>query len=150
MNASFIALSNDQVVGILLAYSPGTWIEYSTDRFKAGLTFKSLNCPIDNISYLKTCLVHSDYQNKGLGEFLFNKMLCTLREMGSQAVLCHSWKESPSNSSQRFFLKIGFKKIKEHPNLWCEHKIDFICSHCRCFCCTCTAVEMIKLISACP
>ena len=70
--------------------------------------------------------------------------LSILKDMGAEAVLCHSWMESPENSSQRYLLKMGFQKIKEHPKFWYE--IDYFCTRCGPSRCVCTAGEMIKLL----
>ena len=144
LNASFIALSGDDVVGVRLTYAPGTWIESSTEIFKKGLSTKEWKVPSPKMGYFKSLFVHGDFQGKGIGKVLSNKALSILKEMGAEAVLCHSWMESPENSSQRYLLKMGFQKIKEHPKFWYE--IDYFCPRCGPSRCVCTAGEMIKFL----
>ena len=144
LNASFIALSGDNVVGVRLTYAPGTWIESSTEIFKKGLSTKEWKVLSSKMGYFKSLFVHGDFQGKGIGKVLSNKALSILKEMGAEAVLCHSWMESPENSSQRYLLKMGFQKIKEHPKFWYE--IDYFCPRCGPSRCVCTAGEMIKFL----
>ena len=144
LNASFVALSGGDVVGIRLTYAPGTWIESSTEVFKKGLSTKEWKVPSLKMGYFKSLFIHEDFQGKGLGKVLSNKALSILKDMGAEAVLCHSWMESPENSSQRYLLKMGFQKIKEHPKFWYE--IDYFCTRCGPSRCVCTAGEMIKLL----
>ncbi|MEC7183828.1 MAG: GNAT family N-acetyltransferase, partial [Bdellovibrionota bacterium] len=128
LNASFVALSGGDVVGIRLTYAPGTWIESSTEVFKKRLSTKEWKVPSLKMGYFKSLFIHEDFQGKGLGKVLSNKALSILKDMGAEAVLCHSWMESPENSSQRYLLKMGFQKIKEHPKFWYE--IDYFCTRC--------------------
>ena len=144
LNASFVALSGGDVVGIRLTYAPGTWIESSTEVFKKGLSTKEWKVPSLKMGYFKSLFIHEDFQGNGLGKVLSNKALSILKDMGAEAVLCHSWMESPENSSQRYLLKMGFHKIKEHPKFWYE--IDYFCTRCGPSRCVCTAGEMIKLL----
>tara|TARA_B100000683_G_C12465802_1_gene545940 strand:- start:479 stop:1072 length:594 start_codon:yes stop_codon:yes gene_type:complete len=144
LNASFVALSGGDVVGIRLTYAPGTWIESSTEVFKKGLSTKEWKVPPLKMGYFKSLFIHEDFQGNGLGKVLSNKALSILKDMGAEAVLCHSWMESPENSSQRYLLKMGFQKIKEHPKFWYE--IDYFCTRCGPSRCVCTAGEMIKLL----
>ena len=53
------------------------------------------------MGYFKSLFIHEDYQGAGLGKTLSHKA-SVLKEMGAHAVLCHSWMESPKNSSQRY------------------------------------------------
>ena len=145
LNASFIALSGDEVVGVRLTYAPGTWIEPSTEIFKKGLSTREWKVSPLKMGYFKSLFVHGDYQGRGIGKDLSNKALSVLKEMGAEAVLCHSWMESPQNTSQRYLLKMGFQKIKEHPKFWYE--IDYFCPRCGPSRCICTAGEMIKFLS---
>ena len=67
-----------------------------------------------------------------------------IKLMGGKAVLCHSWLESPGNSSQRYLSSIGFESVKEHEKFWYE--IDYECTRCGPEKCVCTAMEMIKYL----
>ena len=81
LNASFIALSGDEVVGIRLTYAPGTWIENSTKIFKAGLSLKDWKIASEKMGYFKSLFVHGEYQGQGLGKTLSNKALAILKDM---------------------------------------------------------------------
>ena len=144
INASFLARSGEEVVGVRLTYAPGTWIESSTEIFKKGLSKKDWKVSPLRMGYFKSLFVHGDYQGRGIGKDLSKKALSVLKEMGAEAVLCHSWMESPQNTSQRYLLKMGFQKIKEHPKFWYE--IDYFCPRCGPSRCVCTAGEMIKFL----
>ena len=61
--------------------------------------------------------------------------------MECQAVVAHSWKESPNNSSMKYLEKLGFLPVGEHPLFWSE--VDYDCTRCGKPPCQCTATEMI-------
>lgn len=140
LNASFIAWEKDDVVGVRLTYAPGSWPQKSP----RGLTPGRWPVPTHQMAYFKSLFVHEDYQQQGLGRELSGLSLETLKKMGARAVLCHSWLESPGNSSQRYLLRMGFSALQEHPLFW--NPIDYECTRCCPKRCVCTAVEMVKLI----
>lgn len=139
LNSSFIACDQKgNIIAIRLTYAPGNWIEKETK----GLTPDLWPCPQSHMAYFKSLFVHADYQQQGLGKELSSQSLLILKKMGAQAVLCHSWLESPGNSSQKYLEQMNFKKIKNHPLFW--NPIDYDCPRCFPDRCQCTAVEMAK------
>ncbi|MEE2742979.1 MAG: GNAT family N-acetyltransferase, partial [Bdellovibrionota bacterium] len=109
-SASFIAEDKGEIVGIRFSFAPGKW----TGSFKKGLSFDLWKIEPDSMGYFKSLFVHGDYQGKGLGKSLSNKSLEVFKKMGAEGALCHSWLESPGNSSQKYLFKMGFEKVKEH------------------------------------
>ena len=139
-SASFIAEDKGEIVGIRFSFAPGKW----TGSFKKGLSFDLWKVEPSSMGYFKSLFVHGDYQGKGLGKSLSSKSLEVFKKMGAEGVLCHSWLESPGNSSQKYLFKMGFEKVKEHPKFWYE--IDYTCTRCGVGKCICTAAEMVKYL----
>jgi N-acetylglutamate synthase-like GNAT family acetyltransferase len=143
-NASFVAKEGEDIVGIRFTFAPGKWIENSPDNFRRCLSFDDWIIPSESMGYFKSLFIHENFQSKGLGRALSEKSLQVLKKMGAKGVLCHSWLESPGNSSQRYLRKIGFAKMKKHPKFW--YDVDYTCSRCGVGKCLCTALEMVKYL----
>ncbi len=144
--ASFLAFEVDregsfELAGVRLTYAPGTWLE----KQPRGLTPHKWQVAPSKAAYFKSLFVAKKYQRRGVGGALSARSLEVLKEMGSQAILCHSWLESPGNASQRYLLKIGFESVSEHQKFW--HPVDYDCTRCAPQRCLCTAIEMIKYIA---
>ena len=135
-SASILAWHNSSIIGIRLTYAPGN-LDISKNEFK---------CSPNKIGYFKSLFISKDFQNKGLGKQLSKISIETLKEMGAKAVLCHSWLESPNNSSQVYLNKMGFEPIKEHKKFW--YNINYECPRCSPGRCVCTAIEMIKYLES--
>ncbi|MCO4792765.1 MAG: GNAT family N-acetyltransferase [Bacteriovoracaceae bacterium] len=139
-SASFLAMDGDIIAGARLTYAPGQWINPET----RGLTPDNWNVPKEKAAYFKSLFVSGDYQQKGIGKNLSDTSIRILREMGAEAILCHSWLESPGNSSQKYLQKMGFEGVCEHKKFW--FPIDYECTRCSPDRCICTAMEMIKYL----
>lgn len=140
LNASFLVRNNSsKVVAIRLTYAPGEWV-YSA----RGLTPHLWQSNPQKTAYFKSLFVHEDYQQLGLGRALSEASINVLLRMGAEAIICHSWLESPGNSSQKYLLKMGFNQINKHPKFW--NPIDYDCPRCAPKRCECTAIEMIKYL----
>jgi hypothetical protein len=142
LNCSFIAYdnstSNKKVIGVRLSFAPGEkWQNIPQ------LSPELWQVPRSTVSYFKSLFVSDEYQGKGLGKLLSLKSLEVMKLLGGRAIICHSWLESPNNSSQKYLEKIDFKKVTFWPNFWKE--IDYYCTRCG-KPCVCTACEMIKYI----
>ena len=137
VGASFGAWVGDELAAIRLTLAPGKW----SDIIKRGLTPNSWPCEMKDMAYFKSLFVAGDYQAKGLGRSLSEKSINALKEMGTKAVLCHSWLESPGNSSQKYLLKMGFEEKARHEKFW--FPIDYECTRCAPERCICTAAEMV-------
>lgn len=139
-SCSFIALKEDEIVGVRLTLAPGKWIGTS----QRGLTPQKWGAPLDKAAYFKSLFIAENFQGRGLGKELSSKSIEKLRQMGAKAIICHSWLESPHNSSQRYLAKMGFSEVASHPLYW--KPIDYLCVRCSPKRCECTAIEMIKYI----
>ena len=140
MNASFVAYHNQELAAVRLTYAPGTWL----DKVR-GLSRDKWNVPSDKVAYFQSLFVAENHQAHGLGRRLSNASIEVLKKMEAQAVLCHSWLESPNNSSVRYLNKMGFEQVATHKLFW--NPIDYQCTRCAPAKCQCTAAEMIKYLS---
>ena len=139
LGASFIARIGTEVAGIRLTYAPGDWFE----GYKQ-VTPGDWKVSEDKVAYFKSLFVSDSFQKLGIGKNLSSKSIEVLKELGAKAILCHSWDESPGNSSRIYLEKMGFEPVNEHKNFWYE--VPYLCVRCRPGPCTCTGVEMIKYI----
>lgn len=138
--ASFLAVDGETIAGARLTYAPGVWINPET----RGLSSELWKTTTGQTAYFKSLFVSGDYQQKGIGKKLSETSIQVLRDMGAEAILCHSWLESPGNSSQKYLQKMGFETVKEHKKFW--FPIDYECTRCSPDRCVCTAMEMIKYL----
>lgn len=138
--SSFVAWDGETMAGARLTHAPGVWINSKT----RGLSPERWSVEPDKTAYFKSLFVSGDYQQKGIGKSLSEKSMAVLKDMGAKAILCHSWLESPGNSSQRYLQKMGFEEVREHPKFW--FPIDYECTRCSPERCVCTAMEMIKYL----
>jgi ribosomal protein S18 acetylase RimI-like enzyme len=137
---SFVAVNKNDIVGLRLTLAPGKWIDKNT----RGLSPLKWDVDPNKLAYFKSLFIAQDFQGNSLGKELSNASIKVLKEMGAQAILCHSWLESPNNSSQRYLEKMGFEEVERYPLFW--EPIDYMCTRCAPSRCQCTAAEMIKYI----
>lgn len=141
LGCSLGAFSDEgELAAIRISLAPGTWIE----EIGRGLSPQVWEVAPESMGYFKSLFVADKFQACGLGRKLSLESIKLLKDCGAKAVLCHSWLESPNNSSQRYLLKLGFKPINEFPKFW--YPIDYECTRCGPDRCVCTAVEMVKYI----
>lgn len=103
-----------------------------------------LSLSIDELSpvgYFKSLFLHPDCQKQGWGQKLSLESINSFKTLHYKAIVAHSWKESPHNSSFKYLQKLGFQTVQEHPLFWSE--IDYNCTRCLSPPCQCTAIEMI-------
>lgn len=135
VNCSFVLEENEMIVGIRLTYPPGQW-----QRGKgSGLTVHQWPFSLDETAYFQSLFMSQSWQNRGWGKALSMASIDQLKKLRTSGVVCHSWKESPHNSSQKYLLSMGFRLIKEHPKYW--YLVDYTCPRCG-KPCECTAQEM--------
>lgn len=139
-SASFVAFYGDEIAAVRLTFAPGQWIDEKT----RGLTKEEWGMAENHMAYFKSLFVSGDYQQQGLGKTLSNKSIEILKSMGAKAILCHSWLESPGNSSQRYLQRMGFSDVATHEKFW--YPVDYHCTRCGPQRCVCTAIEMMKEI----
>jgi predicted N-acetyltransferase YhbS len=125
--------------GIRITYPPGHW---SHGKGK-GLTPAKWKVPLAESAYFQSLFVDPSLTGQGWGKRLSFEALRILRELGAKAVVTHSWKESPNDSSGRYLRALGFEVVATHPLYWNE--IDYVCTRCG-KPCVCTADEMIKYL----
>lgn len=139
VNTSFGAFLAGELVAVRLTLRPGAW-----EGKVRGTTPSKWRVPQESVAYFKSLFVSEDHQAHGLGKILSNRSIDEIKKLGGKAVLCHSWLESPNNSSWRYLSKIGFEEVARHEKYW--HPIDYLCTRCAPERCICTAAEMIKYL----
>lgn len=139
LNASFLAFDNNELVGVRLSFLPGRWIEKAR-----GISPDLWPCPYDQVGYFKSLFIADSAQKLGLGRSLSQKSMDVLKSAGARAIVCHSWLESPEDSSRRYLESLGFSQLALHPKFW--EPVDYLCTRCAPSTCQCTAAEMLKEI----
>lgn len=134
---AYVAEQDGRMVAFRFAFPPGRW---SAGRGR-GLTPERWPHPLSATAYFQSCFVDPTCMGLGLGGALAELALRDLRALGARAVVAHSWKESPHDSSRRYLGRLGFMLVAEHPGYWGE--VDYLCSGCQTRPCTCTALEMV-------
>lgn len=133
-----LVLENEagEICGMRLTYPPGQW-EHGKGH---GLLPEKWPHAISETGYFQSLFLAADLQGHGWGGRISQAALAILKETGAKGVVCHSWKESPNNSSTRYLLKLGFTPIADHPFYWKD--VDYNCTRCLKPPCQCTAQEM--------
>lgn len=126
--------------GVRITYPPGKW----THGKGKGLTPEKWKVQKSETAYFQSLFVDPELTGHGWGKKLSSAALKMLKEeLGAKAVVCHSWKESPHDSSGRYLRGLGFEVVATHPLYWKD--VDYICTRCG-KPCLCTAEEMIKYL----
>lgn len=134
---SLALVDRDQnILGIRISYPPGNW---SKGKGR-GIHPEKWNVPFEKVGYFQSLFLDPKIQGKGLGQELSRASMKILKEAGASAIVCHSWKESPHDSSGKYLRKLGFELVETHPLYWKE--VDYVCVRCG-NPCLCTAEEMI-------
>ncbi len=134
-SCSFVLLNKDQVGGIRISFPPGQW------QHGKGQALSPHRWPfaIDQTAYFQSLFIAPELQKKGWGTKLSKISLTALKKTGALGVLCHSWVESPGDSSRKYLASLNFKSICQYPEYW--KNVDYICPRCG-QPCLCTAEEM--------
>lgn len=136
IQCSFLLEIEKQIKGIRITFPPSGW---ETGKGK-GLSPELWPYPLSETAYFQSLFIDPDCTGKGYGRELSLKSIEALKKLGTKGVVCHSWKESPHNSSIKYLKRLGFKSVKEHLEYWKE--VDYICTKCQKKPCLCTAEEM--------
>ncbi|MDE3273070.1 GNAT family N-acetyltransferase [Pseudoalteromonas sp. G4] len=138
INANFIALEDDNVVGLRLSYAANQW---PLDEWCSPSLWP---CSQANMAYFKCIAVDPNQQGKGIGPKLLTASINALKQQGAKAGIGHLWQQSPGNGAVKYFTKAGGKLIKEHKNRWYEYSIkeNYQCTICG-VPCHCSAAEMV-------
>lgn len=132
----------EEIHGVRITYPPGNW----SHGKGSGLTTNKWPYPLSQTAYFQSLFLSNAVQGQGWGGEMSKKALGILKEIGAKGVVCHSWKESPNNSSAKYLQKLGFELIAEHPLYWKD--VDYNCTRCGKPPCQCTAQEMYLKLEA--
>lgn len=127
---------NGEILGVRISYPPENWKKGKGQ----GLCPNKWPHALSDTAYFQSLFISKDIQGQGWGGRLSKEALIALKNVGAKGVVCHSWKESPNDSSTRYLKKLGFKLITEYPEYWSA--VDYRCTRCGEPPCRCTAQEM--------
>ncbi|MCB0407017.1 MAG: GNAT family N-acetyltransferase [Bdellovibrionales bacterium] len=130
--------SSPIAIGFRLTYLPGLWLNTKEGR-KSHINLWHI--PTENVAYFKTSYVSENYRGQGWGKKMALLAIDQLRKMGAQAIVTHSWNESPEDSSGKYLRHLGFEDIGIIDGFWKDS--DYSCTECHKTPCICTAMEMI-------
>lgn len=134
---SFLLESSDgKIKGVRISYPPGKW---SHGKGK-GLHSEKWPHSLSETAYFQSLFLSSEVQGQGWGGKISKEAIQALQQTGAKGIVCHSWKESPNDSSSRYLLKLGFELIAEHKEYWKD--VPYNCTLCGKPPCKCTAQEM--------
>lgn len=133
---SLLLTDENDIKGVRISFPPGQW----THGKGKNLSSEVWPHPLAETAYFQSIFLSPSVQGEGWGGRISAEALRILKTSGAKGVVCHSWKESPNNSSTRYLTKLGFKTIAEYPNYWKE--VDYNCTRCKKPPCLCTAQEM--------
>jgi len=140
-SASFVVVdSNEEILGIRITYVPKKWIDNKTK----GITPQKWNCSIEEVAKFHCLFLSEKIQGQGIGPKLSEKSINVLKKINCKGIICHSWLESPNNSSQKYLKKFGFESVNIHKKFW--NTLDYHCTGCNKKTCICSAEEMIYYI----
>ena len=125
-----------RIRGMRITFPPGHW-----QRGKGrGLAPERWGVELKDTAYFQSLFIDPSLTGQGWGTRLSRQAIQILLKVGAKAVVTHSWKESPHDSSRRYLCGLGFSSVASHPGYWNE--VAFSCSRCG-RPCACTAEEMI-------
>ncbi len=133
---SFLLKKDSKIFGLRFTLPPGKW----SHGKGSGLCVEKWPHALKDTAYFQSLFLARATQGEGWGSRLSIRSIEVLKELEAKGVVCHSWKQSPHNSSARYLEKMGFQAIAEHPLYWQD--VDYNCTHCLKPPCQCTALEM--------
>lgn len=137
VSVSFVLEDEEGIQGIRLTYPPGQWLKRHVSQPAHPELWR---VPLAQVGYFQSLFIAPKYQGQGFGQRLSMASVENLRKLNTKAVVCHSWDESPNNSSRKYLNSLGFEPVCQIPNYW--KQIDYECTRCG-KPCVCTATEMI-------
>ena len=142
INASWVALDNDKVVGFRLTYAHSQW---QPDKWCSP---DEWTVPADKVCYFKCNTVSPDRQGLGIGSEMLRRSIASASRQGALAGLAHIWLASPGNSAFKYFSKNGGTLIRKHPDKWRYEAIHegYDCPVCEGIC-DCEGAEMLLTFS---
>lgn len=138
INASWVALDGDKLVGFRLTLAAGNW---QPDQW---CSVDLWRLPLSKVCYFKCNTVDADYRAFGIGSKMLSLSVKNAGKQGARGGLAHIWMASPGNSAFRYFSKCGGELISRHPGKWHENVINdgYDCPVCNTGC-NCVAAEML-------
>lgn len=134
---TLLLLDEDKlIVGARISYPPGQW---RSGKGK-GLNPDKWPYKLNETAYFQSLFLSERFRGQGWGGRLSLIALDLLKQTGAKGVVCHSWKESPNNSSTRYLQKLGFLVVDEYLRYWQD--VSYNCTRCKAPPCQCTAQEM--------
>lgn len=124
-----------KIEGVRITYPQGQWSKGKGQGLNPNLWPHSL----EETAYFQSLFVSQELTGHGYGKKLSLRAIEVLKSIETKGIVCHSWKESPNDSSGRYLRALGFKLIATHPLYWKE--VDYTCTRCG-KPCLCTAEEM--------
>lgn len=127
---------NKQIFGVRITYPHGQWSKGKGQ----GLSPQKWKVDIDQTAYFQSLFIDPELTHHGWGKKMSLKAIELLKSLGSRAIVTHSWKESPHDSSGKYLRSLGFELVATHEKYWFD--VDYFCTRCG-KPCVCTAEEMI-------
>ena len=142
MMCSFILedASTQKIHGVRITYPPGNWSKGKGQGLSPDLWQK----PLADVAYFQSLFIGKELAGQGWGSRLSLASIEALKALGAKAIVTHSWKESPNDSSGKYLRGLGFQTVAVHPLYWKD--VDYNCTRCLKPPCQCTAEEMIKYL----
>jgi ribosomal protein S18 acetylase RimI-like enzyme len=113
---SFVLVEKEKIMGLRLAYAPGTWSKGKGSRLRPDLWRVAL----EDVAYFQSLFLAPEAQGKNWGPRMSEAAIAAFRTLGAKAVVTHAWKESPNNSSIRYLSKFGFESVATYPDYWID------------------------------
>ncbi|WP_199609419.1 GNAT family N-acetyltransferase [Flocculibacter collagenilyticus] len=138
INLSYVAHMEDKLIGFRLTYAPNKW------KIDKWCTPTQWGVDSDKVVYFKCNTVDEAYRGHGIGGKLLTASIEKAKSVGAVAGVAHLWRQSPGNSSVKYFTKAGGILVKDHPDRWnkAHYGDNYICTICG-EDCHCVAAEMI-------
>lgn len=137
---SLVITNGENILGLRLTFPHGQWIKGKGD----GLSPGKWPFGIEETAYFQSLYIDPSLMGQGWGRKLSLMSIEILKQIGSKGVVCHSWLESPGDSSGRYLRALNFQSICQYPEYW--KPVDYDCPRCG-KPCVCTAEEMYLDIS---
>lgn len=140
---SLVLRMQGKIRGVRITYPPGKW-QHGKGK---GLTPEQWPHAKTATAYFQSLFIDPTLTGKSFGKILSLAAIEILRSNKALGIVCHSWVESPNDSSGRYLRSLGFEVIATHPRYWFE--VDYICTRCG-KPCVCTAEEMYLDLTSSP
>lgn len=108
---TLLLILQNKIHGVRITYPPGNW---QSGKGK-GLTAERWPHPLFETAYFQSLFIDPNLTGQGFGKKLSERALEILKKIGAKGVVCHSWKESPHDSSGKYLRALGFHLIASYP-----------------------------------